>query len=98
MNVYKVLFIQIQRSKRQLVSMCSKPSPTLDQAIHSIMVVLILNLILGLPHMIYHLLPNTSLEEDVLFHTLFSCHFFIDPIIVKWKQNSYRQQREEEVG
>ena len=24
--------------------------------------------------------------------------FFIDPIIVKWKQNSYRQQREEEVG
>ena len=24
--------------------------------------------------------------------------FFIDPILVKWKQNSYRQQREEEVG
>ena len=23
--------------------------------------------------------------------------FFIDPVIVKWKQNSYRQQREEEV-
>ena len=24
--------------------------------------------------------------------------FFVDPIIVKWKQNSYRQQREEEVS
>lgn len=24
--------------------------------------------------------------------------FFIDPIFVKWKQNSYRQQKEEEVS
>ena len=30
--------------------------------------------------------------------TLYMGYFFlIDPIFVKWKQNSYRQQKEEEV-
>ncbi|XP_068216536.1 uncharacterized protein [Palaemon carinicauda] len=89
---YGAMMFAVQKNKRQLLSMDGKPSPTLDQATHAIMAVLILNLVIGLPHTIYHFLPTTTVQEDIYFHTLFSCHYFFDPMVFLGFNRSYRNK------
>ncbi|XP_066987241.1 uncharacterized protein [Macrobrachium rosenbergii] len=90
--VFIILSNFVQRNKRQLLSVDGKPSPTLDRATHAIMAVLILNLAIGLPHTVYHFLPTTTVQEDIFFHTLFSCHFFVDPVVFLGFNRSYRNR------
>ncbi|XP_066987233.1 uncharacterized protein [Macrobrachium rosenbergii] len=89
---YGAMIVVVQRNKRQLLSVDGKPSPTLDRATHAIMAVLILNLAIGLPHTVYHFLPTTTVQEDIFFHTLFSCHFFVDPVVFLGFNRSYRNR------
>ncbi|XP_068216533.1 uncharacterized protein [Palaemon carinicauda] len=89
---YGAMIFVVQKNKRQLLSMDGKPSPSLDQATHAIMAVLILNLVIGLPHTIYHFLPTTTVQEDIYFHTLFSCHYFFDPMVFLGFNRSYRNK------
>lgn len=81
----KVLFIfQVRRNKRNLAVKQNKATVTkvVDDATRAMLAVFISNLILGLPHSIYHILPfDYRVFSYVIMHSVFFTHLFVDPLV-----------------
>ncbi|XP_063840171.1 uncharacterized protein LOC135088990 isoform X2 [Scylla paramamosain] len=66
----------------------------MDQATRAMLAVFISNLLLGLPHSIYHLLPrydNQALSY-VTMHIVFFTHLFVDPLVFVCFNLHHRQR------
>lgn len=86
--------LQMIRNKRRMAKVQSnRPgSRVVNNATRAMIAVFVSNLIFGLPHSIYHLIPHPPPSYDIIFHVLFSTHFVIDPLVFIYFNHSYRRR------
>lgn len=90
-----VLVMQVRRNKRRLAGSQHEGSgatSVVDQATRAMTAVFVSNLLMGIPHSVFHLLENPSLTLDIIFHGLFYTHFIVDPVVFIWYNRDYHQR------
>lgn len=86
--------VQVRRNNLRLASIqhTAQMTSVVDQATQAISAVFVMNLILSLPHGIFHLLENPSHTSDIVLHSIFFMHFVGDPLLFLWFNTNYRKQ------
>ncbi|KAK8403654.1 hypothetical protein O3P69_000031 [Scylla paramamosain] len=75
----------VRRNTRRLVANTAQSTvasgKVMDQATRAMLAVFISNLLLGLPHSIYHIVPyDHRVFSYVIMHSIFFTHLFVDPL------------------
>ena len=94
-TTYTCLFPQVRYNKRRVASSnhAALTGKVMDQATRAMLAVFISNLLLGLPHSIYHILPfDFSILPYVIVHTIFYAHLIIDPLAFLCSNLHHRQR------
>ncbi|XP_042892275.1 uncharacterized protein LOC122266545 [Penaeus japonicus] len=92
MTCYVAMIIAMRRNKRRMAQVQSSHSRVVNNATRGMMAVFASNLIFGVPHSIYHLMPRPSQSFGIIFHVLFSTHFIVDPLVFIYFNHSYRRR------
>lgn len=74
----------MRRNKHNLAASLNKRTATkvVDEATRAMLAVFISNLLLGLPHSIYHMMPfDYRVFSYVIMHSVFFTHLFVDPLV-----------------
>lgn len=85
----------MRRNKRRLASgqhntkVCGS---VMDQATRAMLAVFISNLVLALPHSVYHIFRMRSFTVYIIIHVIFFLHIVVDPFVFVWF-NLYHRQR-----
>ncbi|MPC08071.1 hypothetical protein E2C01_000644 [Portunus trituberculatus] len=82
---YLSTIFAVRRNTRRLAAFTTRATVTsgkmMDQATRAMMAVFISNLVLGLPHSIYHIVPyDHRVFSYVIMHSIFFTHLFVDPL------------------
>lgn len=103
LNLHQFLFSkdvtkssQVRRNQHRLAATPDTAATVqvMDQATRAILAVFISNMLLGLPHSIYHLLPrnDNSALSYIPMHIIFFTHLFVDPLVFVCFNLHHRQR------
>ncbi|XP_045118185.1 uncharacterized protein LOC123508515 [Portunus trituberculatus] len=93
---YLSMLLAVRRNQHRLAATpdTAATSKVMDQATRAMLAVFISNLLLGLPHSIYHLLPryDNQVFSYVTMHIIFFTHLFVDPLVFVFFNIQHRQR------
>ena len=86
---------QVIRNKRRLAATpdTARTGQVMDQGTRAMLAVFISNLLFGLPHSIYHIVPYpVHVIPYVSIHIVFYSHLFVDPLVFVCFNLHHRQR------
>ncbi|XP_063608054.1 uncharacterized protein LOC134782483 [Penaeus indicus] len=92
MSCYVAMIIAMRRNGRRMATVKSSHSRFVNNATRGMFAVFVSNLVFGLPHSVYHMMPRPPLSYGIIFHVLFSMHFVVDPFVFMYFNHSYRRR------
>lgn len=92
MSCYVAMIIAMRRNGRRMAKVQSSHSRIVNNATRGMIAVFASNLLFGVPHSVYHMLPRPPQSYGIIFHVLFSTHFVVDPIVFMYFNHSYRRR------
>ncbi|XP_047476938.1 uncharacterized protein LOC125030730 isoform X1 [Penaeus chinensis] len=92
MSCYVAMIIAMRRNGRRMAKVQSSHSRVVNNATRGMFAVFVSNLVFGIPHSVYHMLPRPSLSFSIIAHILFYTHFVVDPFVFMYFNHSYRRR------
>ncbi|XP_045118285.1 G-protein coupled receptor 35-like [Portunus trituberculatus] len=92
---YLSMIVAVRYNKSRVASSnhAALTGKVMDQATRAMLAVFISNLLLGLPHSIYHILPvDFSIIPYVIVHIIFYAHLIVDPLAFLCSNHHHRQR------
>lgn len=91
---YLSMMIAVRRNKRRLASSQhnTKCGRVIDQATRAMLAVFVSNVLLSLPHSIYHVFRPESFTLYLIIHVIFFLHIVVDPFVYVWFNLDHRQR------
>ncbi|KAK8403656.1 hypothetical protein O3P69_000033 [Scylla paramamosain] len=92
---YLSMIVAVRYNKRRVSSSnhAALSGKVMDQATRTMLAVFISNLLLGLPHSIYHILPfDFSIIPYVIVHSIFYAHLIVDPLAFLCSSQHHRRR------
>ncbi|CAL4085975.1 unnamed protein product, partial [Meganyctiphanes norvegica] len=89
---YIAVFIKMRQHQQELNSMAASITSSVSaQASRLVLMVFISNFMFGLPHAVFHVIPNPSIEVSFIVHIIYSIHFIVDPVVFFVFSENYRK-------
>ncbi|XP_042206604.1 uncharacterized protein LOC121855614 isoform X2 [Homarus americanus] len=95
MACYCSMMLAVCRNKRRLAAHSQHSTNSvrvIDEATRAMMAVFVTNLLLALPHSVFHLFYDLPFTTYVIIHVLFFSHFLVDPMVFIWFNGGHRQR------
>ncbi|XP_047476939.1 uncharacterized protein LOC125030730 isoform X2 [Penaeus chinensis] len=90
--IYSFATSVMRRNGRRMAKVQSSHSRVVNNATRGMFAVFVSNLVFGIPHSVYHMLPRPSLSFSIIAHILFYTHFVVDPFVFMYFNHSYRRR------